>query len=132
MTMPRMELFLAIIFSLTACTSGISVSPPSADTSGIEGYITQGPICPGPVRIGDTQCQDKPYQAMISVLNASGKQLLQFQTDANGYFKIPLSPGEYILHPESATPFPHAGEQTVLVMPDQYAQVSIVYDTGMR
>ena len=125
-------LSITCLFTLSACTSGISVSPTPVDTSGITGYVTQGPTCPGPVRIGDTECQDKPYQATVNVLDTTGNQVVQFQTDVNGYFKIPLAPGEYILHPVSSALFPRAAEQTVIVEPYQYIQLSIMYDTGMR
>lgn len=123
-------IYLMILFTLSACNSFFSSTPSS--TSGIEGYVTEGPTCPGPVPIGGNECQDRPYQATISVLNTSGKQVTQFQTDINGYFKTPLSPGTYILHPESGNPMPNAAEQTVVVSEDQYTPVSIMYDTGMR
>jgi len=120
------------MIGLSACTGGFSGTPSPTGTSGIEGSVIMGPTCPGPVRIGDTECQDKPYQATISVLAADGKQVTQFQTDANGYFMVPLTPGTYTLHPESGNPLPQAGDQTIVVSENQYTHVSILYDTGMR
>ncbi|HEX9089945.1 MAG TPA: carboxypeptidase-like regulatory domain-containing protein [Anaerolineales bacterium] len=119
---------LIILTGLSACTT----TPSPSGISGIEGYVTEGPTCPGPVPIGGNECQDRPYQATISVLTAEGKLVTQFQTDIDGYFKIPLSPGTYNLHPESGNPMPNAAEQTVVVNENQYTQVSILYDTGMR
>jgi hypothetical protein len=101
-------------------------------SSGIEGQVTKGPTCPGPIRIGATECQDQPYQANITILDENNNQIAQFQTDSVGYFKINLDPGSYILHPESGNPLPRAADQTVLVTDGQFTQVSIIFDTGMR
>ena len=125
-------IYVILLIGLSACNSVFSLTPSPSTTSGIEGYVTEGPTCPGPVPVGGNECRDKPYQATITVLTSEGKQVTQFQTDINGYFRIPLSPGTYILHPESGNPLPHAAEQTVVVGQDQYIQVTILYDTGMR
>jgi hypothetical protein len=108
------------------------ITPSPTPTSGIEGLVTKGPMCPGPVAIGDTQCQDQPFQATISVLGANSNLITQFQTDASGIFKIPFAPGTYILHPTSVKAFPHAADQSVVVVAGQFTQVTIKYDTGMR
>ncbi len=129
---PISILLCVLVIGLSACAAGGSASPTPLGANGIEGYVTEGPTCPGPVRIGDTECANKPYQATISVLSAGGKQVIQFQTDIDGYFKVALAPGTYILHPESSTPMPRAGDQTVAVSEGQYTRADIVYDTGMR
>jgi hypothetical protein len=59
-------------------------------------------------------------------------QVNQIQTDINGYFKIQLAPGTYLLHPESGKPLPQASDQIVKVNPGQYTAVTIVDDTGLR
>jgi hypothetical protein len=91
-----------------------------------------GPTCGGPVTIDSTECADKPYQATITVLDANGLQVAQFQTDAEGRFQIGLAAGEYTLRPESATPLPYAAEQVVTVVEGQFTQVTITYDSGLR
>ena len=121
-----------ILFTLSACDQGISVTTSPTPSSGIEGYVTEGPMCPGPVPIGTNTCPDQPYQATISVLDANDTQITQIQTDVNGYFKITLPPGTYILHPEPGKPFPHASDQSVVVRAGQFTQLTIIYDTGMR
>lgn len=121
-----------ILVGLSACNQGISVVSTPTGSSGIEGHVTEGPMCPGPVSIGATECQDQPYQANITILDANKDQITQFQTDSNGYFKIPLAPGTYILHPESDKPLPNAADQIVIVTEGQFTQVSIIYDTGLR
>jgi hypothetical protein len=117
---------------LSTCVQEMPVTPSPTPSSGIEGHVTEGPMCPGPVAIGDTQCQDQPYQATISILNADNNEITKFQTDVAGYFKIPLAPGTYLLHPESDKRLPHAADQSVVVISGQFTQVTIMYDTGMR
>lgn len=121
-----------ILFALSSCDQGVPLTTSPTPSSGIDGHVTEGPMCPGPVPIGNNSCPDQPYQANISILDANNTQITQTQTDVNGYFKISLSPGVYILHPESGKPFPHASDQTVVVTDEQYTQVTIMYDTGMR
>ena len=135
---------ILVIFSLatrlSGCTQAFSVTPsispantPSTTpSSGIEGQVTLGPMCPGPVAIGDTSCQDQPYQATITISGVNNQEVGRFQTDAAGYFKITLAPGTYTLHPESEKVLPRASDQTVVVMPNKYTQVTVLYDTGMR
>ena len=128
----KILLILLTLSLLTACSPGIPATPTPALSSGIEGSVTRGPVCPGPVRVGDTSCQDQPYQANITILDAESNPISQFQTDINGYFKIPLKPGTYILHPEQGKPLPTAPDQTVIVTENRFTQVIIQYDTGIR
>jgi hypothetical protein len=127
-----LPVILFIMAQLSACSQGMLATSTPILSSGIEGYVTQGPVCPGPVRVGDSTCQDQPYQATISILNPDNSPVTQFLTDNNGYFKFPLNPGSYILHPESGKPMPYASDQTIIVSEGQFTQVSIQYDTGIR
>ncbi len=122
-----------LVFLLSACAQVSSyLNPTPIPSSGIEGYVTEGPMCPGPVAIGGSSCPNKPYQATISILGPDNQEIIRFETDPSGYFKISLMPGTYILHPESEMALPHAPDQTVVVTPDQFTQLSVIYDTGMR
>ena len=121
-----------MILSLSACSQEVPKSPLPTPSSGIEGQVTEGPMCPGPVAIGDNTCPDQPYQATISVFDINNKLITQFETDRSGLFKLPLSPGTYLLHPESDTSLPYAADQSVVVIAGQFTQVTIVYDSGMR
>lgn len=136
-----------MIFALSSCSQDNPIIPAPSPTgtiedtpvissptpsSGIEGRVTEGPMCPGPVPVGNNPCPDQPYQATISILDANNTKIIQIQTDVNGYFKVTLAPGTYILHPEAGKPFPYASDQSVVVIDGQYIQVTILYDTGMR
>lgn len=98
--------------------------------SGIEGQVFIGPTCPV-VQVGQ-DCPDQPYQAVLTVNSLGGERIVQVQTDAEGRFRIPLQPGEYILHPESPNTLPFAGEQAVSVEKGIFTQVIVNYDSGIR
>ena len=143
----RKMIFLPFVlcFTITACTPLVQITPsptplstlvqttPSpTPSSGIEGQVLQGPMCGGPVRAGTNDCPDQPYQATLIVLDSNGNQVIQLQSDQNGYFTITLEPGTYILHPVSGKPLPRAVDQTVVVIDGKFTQITITYDTGMR
>jgi hypothetical protein len=116
--------FLAVV--LTACAS----SAANTTTSGVEGQVLIGPMCPV-VQIGNP-CPDKPFQATITVLDKSRRKVINFQSDAQGNFKVGLKPGTYILAPESTNAMTRAAEQTVTVIEGQFIRVAIHYDSGIR
>jgi hypothetical protein len=89
-----------------------------------------GPMCPV-VQPGQG-CPDQPYQATLTVNSPSGGTIVQFQTDGQGHFRIPLAPGQYILHPESPNGMPFAADQSIIVGTGQYTQIVVNYDSGIR
>jgi hypothetical protein len=81
------------------------------------------------------ECPDNPYQATLIVLDSSGaREITRFQTDAEGRFRLPLAPGNYILHPETPEnmPMPIAPEQNFTVTEGRFTQINVVYDSGIR
>ena len=125
----RIKYIFLLIFLLVSGCSSLSVPTPA--DSGIDGQVTIGPTCPV-VQINNP-CPDKPYQATLTVLTASNhRKIIQFKTDANGYFRIALAPGEYILHPESPNVMPHAQDIPFSVVGGKYTRVDITYDSGIR
>src|SRR3990172_4459790 len=124
--MKSMFLFLfgLMILFLSTC----SINPTPTD-SGIEGQVLIGPMCPV-VQAGQ-ECPDQPYQAALTVNSLNGRKIAQVQTDEQGRFKIPLAPGEYILHPESTNMLPFASEQTFIVEEGKFTQIIVNYDSGI-
>jgi len=127
--MKKKLFFVPFILFLTACSA---ISTPTPTDSGVEGQAVQGPMCPV-MRVGE-ECPDQPYQAVITVRSPEGKRVAQVQTDEQGYFRIPLAPGEYVLHPESPedSPLPYANDQTFIVNPGEFTTIIVAYDTGIR
>ncbi len=115
-----------LILVLATC----SLYNPTPRGSGIEGQVLIGPMCP--VMQQGQQCPDQSYQATLTVNSPSGVQIAQVQTDAQGHFKIPLVPGNYILHPKSPNGVATAGDQTFTVETGHYTQLTIHYDSGIR
>lgn len=114
-----------MILILATCSA-----KPQAAVSGIEGQVFIGPTCPV-VKIGQ-ECPDEPYQAVLTVNSLEGERIVQVQTDEEGQFKIPLEPGEYILHPESPNALPFAQEQEFKVEDGKFTQLTVNYDSGIR
>jgi len=114
-----------LILLLATCSA-----EPASTTSGVEGQVFIGPVCPV-VQEGQ-ECPDQPYQATLVVNNSNGREIVKVQTDTEGRFKIPLEPGEYILHPESPNVMPYAAEQTFVVEAGKFTQVTVTYDSGIR
>lgn len=115
-----------LILVLATC----SIYNPTPRGSGIEGQVLIGPMCP--VMQQGQECPDGPYQATLTVNSPSGVQIEQIQTDAKGHFKIPLVPGNYILHPESPNGVAIAGDQAFVVETGRYTQLTVHYDSGIR
>jgi len=121
---------LAILF-MTACSPNTNDPSESLD-SGIEVQVLIGPMCPV-VQIG-TDCPDQPYQAALTIINSSGQEVMQFETDELGRYKAYLEPGQYTLHPESpeGAVLPRAGEQSFTVEAHQFTRIVVNYDSGIR
>jgi hypothetical protein len=99
--------------------------------SGIQGQVTIGPACPGPVS-AENPCPDRPYQTTLTVLDQNNQVVAQVQTDTQGNFRVVLPPGTYTVHPASSGVMPRAGDQSVTVVKGQFTQVNIAFDSGMR
>lgn len=135
----RINLSLIILTLLAACSPLVLPTPNSTSTpgsittsteSGIEGQVLIGPTCPV-VREGQ-ECADQPYQAALTILKPNGQEVMRFEADQQGRFRVPLPPGEYILRPESPSVMPHASEQNFTVLPGQFTQIMVNYDSGVR
>ena len=123
----NMKFFVGVLILVLATCSIYSPTPRG---SGIEGQVLLGPMCPV-VQPGQ-ECPDQPYQATLTVKTPDGVQITQFQSDAQGQFKVTLVPGEYILHPESPNGVPFAGDQSFVVETGRYTQLTVNYDSGIR
>jgi hypothetical protein len=120
-----MPVLLAFVL-LASCSPVV----PTPVDSGIQGQVSIGPLCP--VEQVGVPCPDQPYQAILTVRAPDGRRVARFSTDAQGRFRIALSPGSYILHPESPAVMPHAADVPFTVLPGQYTSLAISYDSGIR
>ena len=104
----------------------------SASETGISGQVLMGPIVPGPERPG--QVNEAPFAALFNVLRSDGSTAGRFESNDDGYFRISLPPGEYMIAPDASAPFPNAEQQakSVTVPEHGFADVILRFDTGIR
>lgn len=103
-------------------------------TSGIAGRAVLGPTCP--VEREDTPCPDQPYAgARLRITEReTGDVAATVTADEQGRFRVPLAPGEYVIdaEPTEGRPLPFAKPVDVTVRPDEYTDVTVAFDTGIR
>ncbi len=120
------------LLSLLILGAGCVSTNYTSATSGIHGQVTLGPTCPVQ-RPNDPNCADKPYQTSLIVLTEDGKLAANVQSDAQGNFTVGLMPGNYIVSPApSNRPLPRAAPQPVRVNDNQFTDITIQFDTGIR
>lgn len=126
-----MKTFLLLMLTICALTA-CSTTPTPDGSSGIYGQVTIGPMCP--VMRAEDPCPDKPYQTTLVISTPSGKKVTNINTDADGRFRVSLSPGEYVLKPQTPQnqPLPIAQEQTFTVVANQFTELNVSYDSGIR
>jgi hypothetical protein len=119
-----------LVLVLSACTPVMDDGYPFLN-SGLEGLVTVGPQCPV-VRVGES-CPDLPFAATLE-LRQAGKLVVQFNSDAQGYFHVAVRPGLYSFEPQSpgGLALPSAGPRPVTVLNGQFSSVTVVYDSGIR
>jgi hypothetical protein len=117
---------------LTADGAKLEMAATSDDARSDTGIA--GQVIIRPVRPHETAGMPNlnPYQATVQVLDPSGQPVTIFRSDAAGNFRVVLPPGQYVLQPQSPGLYPRASEQTVVVSPNGFTQVRIIYDSGMR
>lgn len=122
--------FLLLFAALFACDSNPGGS--ESITSGIEGVVLRGPICPV-VQEGEP-CPDEPFAAEFNVLDQDENQLATFQTGDDGMFEIELPAGSYLIVPEETAPVinPASQMKQVTVEEEQVTSVTLLFDTGIR
>ena len=122
-------LLLIVLFYILSCSN----RPKSEDlSSGIAGQVLLGPMTP--VVRSDKIVPDKPYQARIKILDEKRELVTEFETDADGKFRVPLVPGTYIISPVAPRPNmpPHPEQKTVTVEKGKFLETKVLFDTGIR
>lgn len=100
--------------------------------SGVEGFVWIGPTCPV-VQVG-TECPDRPYETELAVTDIEGNDVANGKSDPDGFFRILLPPGRYILVPEtpSRNAPPFVNPIPFHVELGLFTQLEVNYDSGMR
>ena len=117
----------ALLFMAMSC------SEETAPTSGIEGLVTIQPVCPESQ--DSDPCQGAPFETTLVIRELqSGEEVATVQSAADGTFRVPLPPGEYIVEPPEPESFvaPFAGPQIITVHEGEFSSIEVVYDSGVR
>jgi hypothetical protein len=103
-----------------------------AKTSGIEGQVFRGPIHGGPIHEGEVS--EEGFGALFYVNKDNGKLVASFNSDANGFFRVALPPGSYMITPEASAPLMNAKQQSqrAVVEKGKFTDVALHFDTGLR
>ena len=127
--LPIVLLSAFILLTFSAC----SATATQPTTSGIHGTVLIGPISPVS-KVGEVN--ERPYpNATIFVMDPSGRyRVAEVVSDKDGFFKVNLAPGKYLLDPQSPNgqSLPVAQPQSVLVSANGFVEVTIHYDSGIR
>ena len=111
----------------------VSPSPsPGPLLSGIRGVVTLGPTCEGATRA--SPCI-KPYRARLIFLDQNDDVVGEVVSGTDGTFELALPPGIYTIQPappENGDPFPVGQAMSVVVGEEEYTDVGVDYDTGIR
>ena len=133
--METLSLALPITFALTILLAACyTVTEVVSVTSGIEGQVLLGPLCP--VVRDEMPCPDQGFQATVEIWTADRTEMVgKFVSDGLGHFRVSLLPGHYILvpqRPESDSPYPTASPLEATVEADAWTILTIPYDKGIR
>ena len=120
-------LTLIAVFILSGCIS----KKDEKINNGIYGTVTIGPVKPVEKQ---GEINYKPYQATIIIkTEGSLAEIERFTSNSDSTFKVYLKPGKYILEPlKSNETFPFGKPIEVEVKPNQFTEVNISLDTGIR
>lgn len=102
-------------------------------SSGVSGRTLVGPTCP--VEQTSSPCPPRPIKAVIEARRPRSPEVVGHTASGEqGYFQLSLAPGTYVLTAKTAGParLPHPKQVTVTVKPDEFAQVTIHLDSGIR
>lgn len=94
---------------------------------GVEGQVLFQPACLDPINAPD-ECLEQPYSVTIEVLTRIGQPVAEVQSDGEGYFRLDLPPGDYILRPLVEGFIPEIRDWPVTVYPGEYSSLDIVLD----
>ncbi len=114
----------------TTTGGGAGIAPYN---SGVTGTILLGPTCPVVREPPDPACAEKPYATAVIVYRTGGTAPFAIgNSDENGEFRFTLPPGSYRIVAKGGTPLPSCGETNAAVVPEEYTEIELSCDTGIR
>lgn len=121
---------LVLLGLLVACMPTYSTSP--AVEGGVEGYVMMGATCGAVSQLQDTErCRNKPLQMQLEVTDSEGRAIVTMHSDQNGYYRIVLTPGNYILKPQKHA-FLDVQSRPFEVSDKGFVHINVLYVTGIK
>ena len=78
-----------------------------------------------------TPCVE-PYAARLVIIDGDGDKVTEVRSGEDGRFEVALPPGEYLIVPApGGDPFPNGQPVAATVVPGEYTDVVIDYDSGL-
>jgi len=131
--MDTRRLLMIALASMTVFCSLVAGQEPTASPppgTGIEGSVSISPIRGGPSKVGVPNSAPLGNTQFV-VENAAGI-VVTFQTDEEGRFRVPLSPGRYTVRSAAVKKIGRCGPFEVEVEAGGFKQVQFACDSGMR
>jgi hypothetical protein len=120
----------SLVLVLAACGAD-TPDPTDAPAGGVRGTVTEGPQCP--VVVAGSPCPDRPWHGTVRISATQGDVVREVETDDRGRFEISLGAGSYevlaVTDPERMST---GAPQAVTVVEGDWAEVSLLVDTGIR
>ena len=118
---------LAAALTITACN--LEAPEGVVHTSGVEGTVTYGPLCP--VVQAGSPCPDRPWQGKVRALDLDGVTVIAtVSTDKAGAFSMDLPPGAYLITPITPDGPPTTKLRRLTVTEGAYTSVELSVDSG--
>jgi 5-hydroxyisourate hydrolase-like protein (transthyretin family) len=91
-----------------------------------------GATCGAVSQLQDKErCRNKPLQMQLGVTDTEGRVIVTMHSDQNGYYRIVLAPGEYILEPQKH-PFLNVQSIPFEVSDKGFVHINVLYVTGIK
>lgn len=126
---------LTLALAVVACgpeqQSGTETPSPTVLDSGIRGIVLLGPVCP--TASAEPSVCLTPYAASLVITDSDGNVITRVSSGPDGHFEVLLPPGDYVIQPDNGPDGnPSSIPQPVTVGPDEFEDVEVDYDTGLR
>ena len=130
-----MRTFPFAVVAAVLALAGCGDVAPASGTSGVTGTVHLGPRCP--VETQDQPCDDLPAAGVEVTVServpgetyAAGAVVARGDTDADGTFRIAVTPGSYVVTAEAGM---SCELMDARVAPDRFTEIDIPCDTGIR
>ena len=126
---------LSTVIIFSGCYKRVPQSSSISESlnSGITGITLIGPLRPVE-QISEVNQAPYPDAVIIIKNRTNDEEITRASVDKNGYFKIPLPPGDYILDAKNKTGsvFPISRPIEIMVSPGRFTNITVNFDSGIR